>query len=187
MKLKLLLIVPLVAGVGLASNLIANGDFEQDLSVGWTLQQGGLGSHITNRATSYHPDPDNEVQVRQYSGPGYTRLGQLIDVDGPDLMLSFWARWNIGGGSSTCWPVTAVFVEYYDHRGLMLGDTRFYYHNAYCNWAPSNRRNLIDISDPNWMQYDLSIRQEITDNLPAVDADLVKRIGIALYDYTSGG
>lgn len=187
MKLKILLVVPLLVGFVAGQNLLDNGDFEQVLSTGWTTSQGGLGSHIVERLTYPDPDPDYEAHVRQYDGSGFTKLLQLVDVAGPDLEFSFWASWNYGNGSSTCWPVASVFLEYYDHRGLWMGETRWYYHSVYCNWQSASNRNLINISDPGWMQYTLNVQQELEDNLPGVNAANIRKVGVALYSYTSGG
>lgn len=187
MTIRLCLIVALSSGFLFGQNLLTNGDFEQDLSNGWTQTQGGGGYHTVMRGTAYHPDSDNEVYTQQYDGSGYTKLYQVVDVTTVDLELSFWAKYALGGGSSVCWPVSSVDVEYYNSGGMLLGDTRFYYHNAYCNWRQAGNRSLYDVADPDWMLYTLNIRQEIDDNLPSINPSEVARIGVALYDYTSGG
>lgn len=178
----LCLVVPALAG-----NLVVNGDFEQPLTVGWTYQQNGQGVRTAERRPWSAPDTGHYCFVRQYGGPGSAKVYQLIDVDGPDLEFSYYASWAIGGGTSTCWPVASVILEYFDHRGLWIGETRWYYHNQYCTWQPANNRNLISIADPGWMRYSLNVREEIEGNLPAVNADAVRRVGVSLFSYTSNG
>ena len=187
MKLRLLLVLPLLLGIALGQNLLTNGDFEQDMSVGWTATQGGAGSHVVERYMGQHPDPDYEVLVQQVSGSGWTKCHQIVDITDVDVEVSFWAQFYIGGGWSTCWPVTAVFIEYLDENGLFLGDTRICHHNAYWNWVPTSTRHLITVTNPDWTEYTYDIRQELDNNLPGVNVADVAKIGVALYDYTSGG
>lgn len=187
MRACICLILAAAFGLAPASNLVVNGGFEQDLSVGWTYQQSGYGSRTNERRPWSPPDTGNYCYQRQYGGPGFAKLYQLIDVAGPDLSFSFWASFGIGGGSSTCWPAASVFLEYYDHRGLWIGETRWYYHNQYCTWQPAPNRNLISIGDPAWMPYGLNVREEIEGNLPGVNADALRRVGVAIYSYTSDG
>lgn len=170
-----------------AQNLLINGDFEQELSIGWTQSQGGSGYKYIDRDSTYHPDPDFEARCYLVSGSGWAKLSQTVDVPSANLDLNFWANFGIGGGSSTCWPVAAVFVEYYDLIGSFLGETRIYYHNAYCNWRNTPTCHLIDVTNPDWQQYELNIMDEISNNLPGVNSAEVKKVGVSLYDYTSGG
>lgn len=182
-----LLLMALAFGLAPGRNLVVNGDFEQALSVGWNIERGGTGTKTTERRPWSHPDTGHYCFVRQYGGGGFAKIWQLIDVDGPDLEFSYYASWAIGNGSPTCWPVASVILEYFDHRGLWTGETRWYRHDAYCNWRSANNRNLISITDPGWNRYTLNIRQEIENNLPAVNPETVRRVGITLYCYTSSG
>lgn len=187
MRLKLLLIIPAVLSLTLAQNLLTNGDFEQDLTAGWTQTKGGTGTQTMDRSVGYHPDPDCEAMAYQYSGSGWVKLAQTLDMPGPDALLTFWASFWRGASSSACWPVACVNASYLDAGGTLLGETRFYYHDAYCTWTRSSTLNLIDVTDPNWTQYSLDVRAEIATNLPGVNPDNVRKIQVALYVYTSGG
>lgn len=184
---RLLFALPVLFGLVLGQNLLTNGNFEQELSVGWSPVMSGLGSHSAERAVWRHPDPDYECWVQQYDGSGSTRLEQTVNVPHVNLDFSFAAQFAIGGGSSTCWPVASVILEYLNASGAMLGETRFYYHNAYCNWVPTSTVSLIDIGSPDWMSYNLNVAEEIRDNLPGMNASQVRKIRVAFYDYTSGG
>lgn len=187
MNLRLLLILPVVLGLASGENLLTNGDFEQDISVGWTLTYYGYGMHNAERAVWRHPDPDYEVWVQQNSGEGWTRLEQQVSVPGPNLDFSFTAKLDLGNASSSCWPVPSVILEYYDASNTMLGETRFYLPCAYCNWVPSDLLSLIPVGSSAWMPWSINVLEEIQSNLPGVDADEVRKITVALYDYTSGG
>ena len=101
MKKLLLLMIPVLVTAVSASEMLVNGDFEQELTVGWTFTDSGTGTHTCDRATDYHPDPDYEAQTYQYDNPGWARLGQTVDVPSPLLALSFWAKFEYSGGSSS--------------------------------------------------------------------------------------
>jgi len=185
--MKVLLLVTAALGVTFGQNLLVNGDFEQELSVGWVQDTGGYGYMTFARDTAYEPDPDYEALDSLYSGNGISKLGQTVDVPGPALHLSFRANFGIGAGSSTCWPVACVAVGYLDSDDNRLGETRFFYHNEYCDWVPSGTFSLINVTDPNWNQYELDVADELSQNLPDVDPGDVSRIEVALLDTTSGG
>ncbi|MEO0085039.1 MAG: hypothetical protein ABIK37_00220, partial [candidate division WOR-3 bacterium] len=102
------------------------------------------------------------------------------------LELSFWAKFEEGGGSSTCWPAACFQVCYYDVSDVMLGETRYYY-ATYANWVPSPTLSLYRITNPDWAEYTLNIADEISANLPGVNPDDVARIEVALYSYTYSG
>lgn len=185
--LTVLLLAVAATGLAFAQNMVVNGDFSRDLADGWEYEESGFGNHLAERRAWSPPDTGHYCFVQQVNGPGFARLSQLIDVIGPDLAFSYQASWAIGGGSSTCWPVAAVFLEYYDNGGTRLGETIWYLHNEYCAWEPSGNRHLISITDPDWRQYAVNVREEIAANLPAVTADAVRQVGISLYSYTSDG
>ena len=184
---RVVLVLLLTLGFAVAQNTIVNGDFEQDLTMGWIQDYGGAGTATFTRDPSYQPDPDYEAQSYLYSGSGWLELRQVVDITTLSLDLSFWASFELGGGSSSCWPVASVTVSYRDAAGTVLGETRFYYHNQYCNWTSSQTLHLIDVANPGWQQYDLDVVRELALNLPGVDTRLVRQVGVALYAYTSGG
>jgi hypothetical protein len=184
---KYILLLPLVIlAVGFGQELLVNGDFEQELSVGWTQSQNGSGTHTIDRAVGYHPDPDYEAQTYQYDNPGWTRLGQTVDVPSTLLELSFWASFEEAGGSSSCWPAACFSVCYYNSSLTLLGETRYYY-STYANWVPTGVLSLCRVTSPGWTQYTLNIADELSQNLPGVNPGDVARIEVALYSYTCSG
>ena len=80
MKLKLLTVLCLGAALALGQNLLTNGDFEQDLTVGWTYTDSGYGTHYADRQTGYQPDPDEAARVCvrcRAMQSGWCALGEL--------------------------------------------------------------------------------------------------------------
>jgi hypothetical protein len=187
MRLKSLLLIPFLAlGLAFSQELLINGDFEQELAVGWTRTDSGYGTHQVLRGTEYQPDPDFEAWVYQYDNPGWTRLSQLVPVPGVALQLSFWAKFSESGGSSTCWPAACFQVCYYDNDTNLLGETR-YYLSTYATWIPSPVLSLYRISSRDWNRYELNIADELTNNLPGVDPTAVAFVEVALWSYTYSG
>lgn len=182
----IMLFVPFVLGSGLSQELLLNGGFEQELSIGWIYADSGLGTHQVLRGTEYQPDPDYEVWVYQYDNPGWTRLSQRVEVPGVALELSFWAKFNESGGSSTCWPAACFQVCYYNANDSLLGETRYYY-STYANWTPTPTLSLYQITNPDWNRYQLKIADELTANLPGVNANDVAKVEVALWSYTHSG
>ncbi len=184
---KLVLIpVLLLAAAAFGQELLVNGDFEQDLTIGWTRLDSGSGTHDVVRDPGYQPDPDNEVFVYQYDNPGSTTLIQTVDVPCPLLQLSFQACFVESGGSSTCWPAACVSVFYYDATDAVLGESKFYY-STYATWTPSPTLGLHQITTPDWNDYSLNIQEELATNLTGVDPAQVTKVGVALVSYTTGG
>jgi ABC-type amino acid transport substrate-binding protein len=103
------------------------------------------------------------------------------------LGVSFQAKFDIYGTSSTCWPVAYVGIGYYDAVGNQLGETRIYHHNSYCTWVPTGTLSLIEVTNPDWTQYDIDIAQEIAQHLPGVNPADVRQVRVALADTTAGG
>ncbi|MEO0183521.1 MAG: hypothetical protein ABIL40_08610, partial [candidate division WOR-3 bacterium] len=77
MRTIVITLIPFVCA--LAQNLLVNGDFEQDISVGWTKDTSGYSIYI-DRATDYEPDPDYELRVEKQTGSGYARVKQIVDI-----------------------------------------------------------------------------------------------------------
>ncbi len=187
MSRKLFVLILTVAfSIGLGQELLTNGNFEQELTVGWTYADSGYGTHRVLRGTEYQPDPDYEADVYQYDNPGWTRLSQMVDVPGIALTLSFWAKFFQSGGTSTCWPAACVQVRYYDANTSLLGETRYFY-STYATWVPSPTLSLYRITNPDWNYYELNIADEITQNLPGVNPADVAKIEVALWSYTYSG
>jgi len=107
-----------LAGFGFADNLLVNGDFEQPLEVGWTdTVVGSTGLFSFTRAdTLGQPTPGFAASVYKTLA-SYASLSQTVDVPGVDLTLQFDGKLEIGGGSSTCWPVAAFYIRYRDAAG----------------------------------------------------------------------
>jgi uncharacterized protein (DUF779 family) len=187
--MKTTLLFTLAALVGLASaNLLVNGDFEQAFDVGWDTAAVNFagGDTFTWSDTLGQPAPGYAVAVRKYLAKSAS-MNQTVDIPNVNLTLTFDGHLEIGGGSSTCWPVAAFVVRYLDSSGVSLGNTKLYLHDQYCDWAASDTQSLIDVTSPGvWTQFSLDIADELSKNLPGVGAANVKKLTIDLYAYDNG-
>jgi hypothetical protein len=114
-------------------------------------------------------------------------MHQTVDVAGVNLTLTFDGRLQIGGGSSTCWPVASFVLRYLDSTGVSLGNTQMYLHDQYCTWASSDTQSLIDITTPGaWTPFSIDIADELSRRLPGIVAANVKKLTVDLYAYDNG-
>jgi hypothetical protein len=182
-------ILALAVFAGLASaNLLVNGDFEQPVDVGWDTLAANLagGDTFTRSDTLGQPTPGFAVAVRKYLA-SFASMNQTVDVPGVNLALTFDARLEIGGGSSTCWPVAAFVVRYRDATGASLGNSKIYLHDQYCTWAPSDTQSLIEITTPGvWTQFRLDIATELSTHLPGIAPASVKKLTVDIYAFDNG-
>jgi hypothetical protein len=170
------------------ANLFVNGDFEQPLEVGWEQKLYSLaGSHSYDRwDTLGQPTPGHAARVYKYLAY-YASLSQVVDVPGADVDLSFEARLRIGGGSSTCWPTAVVAISYLDEYASELGTSMFLLRDSYNTWRDTDTLKLHDIQENGtWLRYELDVAQEIADNLPGVNPDLVRKLEVQLFAYDNG-
>ena len=181
-----LLFALLLVSTGTAELLI-NGDFEQPLDVGWTdTAVYTLGTFRIDRQDTLEQQSGYAARVYKYM-PGYASLFQIVNVPDLNMTLTFDARMQIGGGSSTCWPVASIWVRYVDAGGLELGNTRFYHHNQYATWASSDTVDLIEVKDDGvWHSYALEIARELADKLPGINPASVAKLTVDLFAFDNG-
>lgn len=174
-----------LAVLGSASVLITNGDFEQDLSVGWTETINGSNTSIL-RQTNYDPDPDYEAYVYKGTGDGYAKLAQTAHVPTTDLQFSVSVKLMASSNSTTCWAGAAFVLTYMDNSGEILGTTMICRMSSASTWTNSPTRHLIVAADTNWNDYAFNINAEM-DNLPGINPVDVARIEVSLYGFADSG
>ncbi len=188
-RLLLLSFALLLAGLGVASaDLLSNGDFEQPLDVGWTqdVRETAGDHHFERTDTLGQPVPGYTGQAYKYLAQ-HACLYQAVEVPSVELELAFDGRFQLGGGSNTCWPAAALVVCYRDQDDAELGKTMYVLRTEYCTWEDSDTLHLIDIEDPGvWAGYRLEIARELADNLAGINPGDVAKLRIELYSYDSG-
>jgi hypothetical protein len=171
---------------GYSSVLLTNGNFEQDLTAGWTKVSAWAYDSIS-RGTSYEPDADYEVLVLKdsiYCG-GMTKLYQTVDI--PTTNLAFSVKAKIHAYANTAdeylWAGAAVEISYLSAAGTVLGKTRINRMTTHCPWASTPTLHLINAANENWNTYSFNINTELA-NLPGVVPSQVMRISVACFDST---
>ncbi len=169
-----------------AGNWLINGDFEMDLSSGWTSTQGGSTIYI-DRATTYETDPDYEVRAEKQAGSGFAKLSQTTDITTPSeftfsIKTKLYAYDN--NADTLTYAAAAVRIYYKNTSGTTLGETRICQFSAPCPWQNTSTCHLITVSDSLWHTYSFNLQTELG-NLPGVSPANVKKIEIALYDTTA--
>ena len=180
--MKHIVLILLSFALANAGVLLTNGDFELDLSTGWSQSSSGASVTI-NRATTYDPDPDYEAQVYKGTGGGYACLSQVVDIPTTDLEFSVYAKIYAYDNHSTAWCGAGVIISYLNGSGGLLGDTRICMRSTQCPWTNSSIRHIIQVNDSMWHNYEFNIDTELT-NLPGVNPAAVKKIEVALFDTT---
>jgi hypothetical protein len=175
----------LLAALGSASVLITNGDFEQDLSIGWDQALSGSATTIL-RATTYDDDPDYEAYVYKGTGDGYAKLYQNAHIPTADLEFSASLKLLASSNSTTCWAGAAFVITYMDDSGDMLGETMICRMTSASTWTNSPTRHLISAVDTNWHQYAFNITAEL-ENLSGINPDDIARIEVSLYGFADSG
>lgn len=179
------LILLLLAALGSASVLITNGDFEQDLSVGWTQTIYGAAASII-RGTGYDPDPDYEVYVYKGTGTGYAKLHQTAYIPTTDLEFAASLKLYGSSNSTTCWAAGALIIAYLDDVGDLLGESIICYKTSACPWVNTATRHVVAVTDSFWHDYSFNIDTELT-NLSGVDPGDIRRIQITLAGFAESG
>ncbi len=187
MRKYLLVTLILPAVLVFAGNFLTNGNFENDLSVGWTsyMADPTYGYDTIARGTGYEPDADYEVYT--LSTFGYlTQLYQTVDIPSTDN-FTFSIKSKIvafdNDYDTLCWAAGAIIVYYQNASGVTLGETRICQFSAPCPWAGSSTIHLIQVADTLWHTYSFVLNTELA-NLPGVTPSQVKKVQVCLYDQT---
>lgn len=179
------LIFLLLATLASASVLITNGDFEQDLSAGWTQTIYGTAATIT-RGSGYDPDPDYEVYVYKGTGTGHAKLHQTAYIPTTDLDFSAALKLYASSNSTTCWAAAALVIAYLDEEGELLGESMICAKSTACTWTNSPTRHIITPADSFWHDYAFNINAEL-EYLSGIVPGEIKQIQIALASFAESG
>lgn len=165
--------------------LLTNGAFEQDLSVGWQTYAVGYLDTVT-RGTGYEADPDYELCVYRDYGSGYCQAWQTVDVSTTDLAFSVKARlWAYDNNADNyCWAAAAIRIYYLNQSSAVIGETRIAYFTQPCPWVSTSTVHVINAADDLWHTYSFNLNTELA-NLPGVTPSAIKKIRVAAYDTTA--
>ncbi|MBN2362915.1 hypothetical protein JXL83_02160 [candidate division WOR-3 bacterium] len=162
-----------------SAHYMINGNFEQDLSLGWEQFINAWGAEII-RGTNFDPDPDFEVKVIKPTGGGHVILGQIAFVPTTDIVFSADIK-LFASATSTSWSAAALVIGYIDAENSLLGETRICDRTSYCPWISTPTIHLMEATDSMWHYYTFNLSDELT-NLSGINPDNVQKIRIELLD-----
>jgi len=179
---KCLIILFVTAGFVFASNLVINGDFEQELNVGW--HQSTYGSATAINRDDYDPsDPDYEVYIYKGTETGYAKLYQIVDISNTNIDFSVYAKLIASDNHANAWAAAAVVISYMTLSDSILGETRIYRNSQGCPWVNCSTLHLIPAPNTDWNSYSFNLDDELI-NLPGVNPPEISKIKVALYSCT---
>ena len=146
--------------------MITNGDFEQELTVGW-IQHNDATYGTMTRTTTADPDPDYEAQLIVDNGVGELGLVQRFRVPDLDLSVSASLRARTDG-TSGAWAVAGVRLTYRDGDWGTLGTTVIVSPSVDCPWVDSPTFHMIVVDQGVWETHSFELADELI-NLPGVD------------------
>ena len=173
---------------GRAQQLLVNGDFELDLSSGWSIDSiEGMTPYLDtlDRDTSFNPDPGYEARVKKYDS-AHAKLYQTVDVASTNLAFGIKTKlYAVELNQATTWAGAAIVLSYMNDSSTVLGETRICYMTIHCPWVDGPTLHLILAPDPNWNVYSFNVNDELT-NLPGVNPLEIAQVKVALFDTTNG-
>jgi hypothetical protein len=170
------LLLAAATALGVPYEFVENGDFEDDLSVGWTERIMGSGGSL-QRLVGQDEDPDYELYARMASGDGVTSAYQRFAVPSVDLVLS--ANLNCYAfGDNGAWSVAGLMIGYRDQDFALLGETAVAALSRDCPWTDGPTFHCIPAGEA-WEFYEVDIAAELL-NLPGVDPERVAFLEIAV-------
>ncbi len=182
---KYLILLLIIIGFCSAGHLLTNGNFEQELNIGWSQS---IGTQGTADTVDRFMDILNYVaRVKKYDAT-HAILYQTVDVPTTDLDFSINTKLYAYEYNSTAtyWSAAAVCLRYLDENSNLLGETRIAQRSAHCPWTNSNTLHIINELFPGiWSTFSFNIDTELV-FLPGINPSDVKKIQVALLDTTDG-
>jgi hypothetical protein len=174
-----ILILSLLTAHLVALEIVANGDFEDLLTTGWS-QRASAASFTISRNTTYDPDPDYEARIYQSTSNGFASLYQIEIVPSTDIDFSGNAKVYAWDNSSGAWGGAAIIIGYVDGFNSLLGETFICARSTHNPWTNTATRHLIEAADSSWHSYSFNLNDELA-NLSGVNPGDVEKLQVSLY------
>jgi hypothetical protein len=171
-----------------SNDTLVNGNFEQELSVGWNqFIEYQYSSDTIDRAVNLDSDTDYEARIKKHDA-SCAKLDQTVNITSTNMQFS--VRANLSANEfnqyATYWSAAAICLRYLGSNNDLLGETRIVYKSPHCPWVNSNTVHLIEVSAPDtWQTYSFNLNTELT-NLSGVTPANIKMIQVVVMDTTNG-
>ncbi|MEO0094229.1 MAG: hypothetical protein ABIK67_08265 [candidate division WOR-3 bacterium] len=162
-----------------SSNSLINGDFEQDLKVGWQISTKDYdGSSKIKRVKV----KDNYYAKVEKIWCGYAELFQIIQLTNLDQDLSVRLRLNANSNRDGYSALAAFILSFLDEEDKTLARIRI----AYSTKVLTNTPMEYNYSAlPNkWQTNTINLREELK-HFPKIDFKKIAKLKISLYAYGS--
>ena len=191
---------------GTSDNLVINGDFEQDLSVGWKKVIDWDQNNVANAGVNWakiEPELFDSKNVLHLYHKGISQISliQEIPVSTTDLEFSISTKLFAAGysGDGHNYNGTFFWLEFQDDTGRVLGD--IWWRAWSYGWHTSGLTNLIDSPvrrvvvqeglnrgsvDIKWKTYTINLRDEFSTYMVGVEKAKVKKIVIKMLCHGKG-
>lgn len=169
----------------LKGNRIVNGNFEEPWTIGWERMVGDPSTGANHVKIVYSADGEGDDDLYLYhSGKSYMTLYQCVQVVSSNLLFS--ASFKLGpvaGRKAT----SMIELQYGDSKGRHIGSTRLINYD-YSPFIYGRRGTLntgfvhhIKMETRWYRNYTINLREEIINNLPAIDPDRIRDIIVIIY------
>jgi len=162
------------------NDVILNGDFEQELNVGWQASSKDYaGSSEINR---------DKIQKNHFAHlikdwGGYAEMSQIINLDNLNQNLS--VRLNLDATSNReGYAATSAFIlSFLNKENKVLAEIRI----AYSTDKLINSPVLYNypMAPAEWKTHTLNLKDELTKHFLKVDVNKIKKLKIAMYAYNN--
>ncbi|MGD8396006.1 MAG: hypothetical protein PVF43_11075 [Candidatus Eiseniibacteriota bacterium] len=157
--------------------MLVNGDFEQEITVGW-LQRLDASAATLERTTTAQPDPDYELRLTVANGVGTLAALQRFLVPDPGMTVTADLCCS-AAGSGGAWSAAGLVLTYRDRDWGSLGQTVIAAVSADCPWVDSPTFHLIAAVPGVWTHHAFELLDELA-SLPGVDPDRVAWLEVAV-------
>lgn len=170
------------------NKVIVNGDFEQELNIGWQRNTSGL-NYSDEIARYQNLDGDNDFElVIEKINAGHIKLYQTIEFPTGDLQFS--AKANLRSieynPNASYWAAAVICLRYLNDNHQLLGETRIVSKTAHCPWQNTNTLHLINVPHmDSWYTYSFKISEELS-HLSGITVSDIKKLQIVVMDTTNG-
>jgi hypothetical protein len=173
-----LLLLGAAAGQATPLECVVNGDFEQELEVGWQQLDEATNAAIARNA-DLDDDPDQELGLRFNNGVGEISVWQRFAIPNTDLDIATTIRAR-ASGSGGAWVAAGFRLGYLDRNMVVLGRTFIGRMSSDCPWFGSPTLHLVTSAHDEWEQYSFNLNDELA-NLPGVDPSEVAYLEVEVF------
>lgn len=172
-----------------AHKKLVNGDFEQDLTVGWTKMTTGFSySDAVDRENDLDADANYELILEKVSA-GDIKLFQKVDISSTNLNFSVNVKLSAleYNTNASYWAAAAICLQYLDKNEGLLGETRIIYKSPHCPWKNSSTVHLIEAANSDsWQNYYFNLNKELK-NVSGIKPAEIKKIQVMFLATSNGG